>query len=233
MTSDVLWILLSTICIAIIFYGLYKTVETTEWEGTKKKTVIFFSLGVVSVWITLLTVLSLNGFFSQFGQLPPRPILAIIVPLPIVLWFSFSKSGTKLIRAVPQQWLVFMQSFRVFVEILLWLAFVNRKLPVQMTFEGGNVDILTGLLALPVGYLLFRKKNYSIKMALAFNTIGIIFLLNILTIAVLSMPSPIRYFMNEPSNAVVGQFPFILLPGILVPIAYSFHIFSLRKLLLK
>jgi hypothetical protein len=37
--------------------------------------------------------------------------------------------------------------------------------------------------------------------------------------------------MNEPANTLVGQFPFILLPGILVPIAYGLHIFSLRQLL--
>ena len=52
-------------------------------------------------------------------------------------------------------------------------------------------------------------------------------------IAVLSMPTSIRYFMNEPSNTLVGQFPFILLPGILVPIAYTMHIFSLRGLQAK
>jgi len=56
-------------------------------------------------------------------------------------------------------------------------------------------------------------------------------LLNILVIAVLSMPTPFRYFQNEPSNTLVAQFPFILLPGILVPIAYTLHIFSLRQLL--
>ena len=57
--------------------------------------------------------------------------------------------------------------------------------------------------------------------------------MNIVVIAVLSMPTPIRYFMNEPANVIVGQFPFILLPGVLVPIAYAMNIFSLRQLLLS
>jgi uncharacterized membrane protein len=102
-----------------------------------------------------------------------------------------------------------------------------------MTFEGRNFDVITGILALPVGYLIARKKTYSSKLILAFNIIGIVLLLNILVIAVLSMPTSIRYFMNEPSNTLVGQFPFILLPGVLVPIAYTMHIFSLRQLLTK
>lgn len=36
--------------------------------------------------------------------------------------------------------------------------------------------------------------------------------------------------MNEPSNVLLAQFPFILLPGVLVPLAYTLHIFSLRQL---
>jgi hypothetical protein len=37
--------------------------------------------------------------------------------------------------------------------------------------------------------------------------------------------------MNEPANTLVAQFPFILLPGVLVPLAYTLHIFSLRQLM--
>jgi hypothetical protein len=77
------------------------------------------------------------------------------------------------------------------------------------------------------------KKHGSKKLAIAFNFLGVLLLLNILVIAVLSMPSPFRYFMNEPANTLVAQFPYILLPGVLVPIAYGLHILSLRQLLTK
>ncbi len=230
---DFLWILLTTICIGVILYGLDSLVQMTEWDQPKKKKVVLGTLTVILIWVVLLTIFSLSGFFSHFDQLPPRPIFAILIPLPFVLFAAFSKTGTQLLRVVPQHWLVFIQSFRVFVEILLWLAFLNGKLPVQMTFEGGNLDILSGLLALPVGYYLLRNKSYSPKLVQVYNVIGLLLLLNILTIAVLSLPTPFRYFMNEPTNAIVAQFPFILLPGVLVPMAYSFHIFSLRKLSLE
>jgi uncharacterized membrane protein len=126
-----------------------------------------------------------------------------------------------------------MQSFRIAVELLLLMAFVNGRIPVQMTFEGRNFDILTGILALPVGYLLVKRKMYAPRLAVAFNVLGLLLLTNILVIALLSMPTPIRYFMNEPANTLVAQFPFILLPGVLVPIAYTMSIFSLRQLLVK
>src|SRR5205814_316177 len=112
-------------------------------------------------------------------------------------------------------------------------AVLANKLPVQMSFEGRNFDIITGILALPAGYLLLKKKTYSPKIIIAFNVIGILLLLNILIIATLSMPTSFRYFMNEPSAKLIAQFPFILLPGVLVPMAYSFHILSLRQLFIK
>ena len=185
------------------------------------------------LWAALLSVLSYKGFFADFSKLPPRPALAILIPMPFVLFFAFSKPGTQILQMIPTQWLVFIQSFRIFVEVLIWFAFLANRLPVQMCFEGRNFDIITGLLALPAGYLLLKKKPYSNKIIIAFNVIGIVLLLNILIVAVLSMPTPIRYFMNEPSSKLVAQFPFILLPGALVPMAYSFHIFSLRQLFIK
>jgi hypothetical protein len=36
--------------------------------------------------------------------------------------------------------------------------------------------------------------------------------------------------MNEPANLLVTKFPFIMLPGMLVPLAYGLHFLSLRQL---
>jgi hypothetical protein len=37
--------------------------------------------------------------------------------------------------------------------------------------------------------------------------------------------------MNEPANTIVAVFPISWLPGLLVPLAYTLHIFSLKQLL--
>ena len=232
-TPGFLWQLLTLVCLVIILTGLRAVLKKTKWEKSMQNRVFFGTTFILVTWVGLLTILSSNGFFTDFSKLPPRPALAMLLPLPFIFLIAFSKTGTQLLQTVPSHWLVFMQSFRVVVELWLLFAFMAGKLPVQMTFEGRNFDVLTGVLALPVGYLLAKKRIYGPKLAIAFNIIGILLLLNILVIAVLSMPTSIRYFMNEPSNTLVGQFPFILFPGVLVPIAYTMHIFSLRQLLAK
>jgi len=232
-TPGFLWPLLTLLCLVIILTGLRIVLKKTNWEKSIRNRIFFGTTFILVTWVGLLTILSLNGFFTDFSKLPPRPALAMLIPLPIIFLIAFSKTGTQVLQTVPSYWLILMQSFRIIVELLLLFAFMAGKLPVQMTFEGSNFDVLTGILALPAGYLLARKKSYFSKLAIAFNIIGIILLLNILVIAVLSMPTSIRYFMNEPSSTIVSQFPFILLPGVLVPIAYTMHIFSLRQLLAK
>lgn len=182
------------------------------------------------VWMVTLLLLSDAGFFSDFSSLPPRPLFAMLFPLPFVVYFAFSKTGVKILQLAPPEWLVIIQSFRIPVEVLLWVAFLNKQLPVNMTFEGRNFDVVSGILALIAAYFLVRRVfNRSVILAI-YNCVGLLLLLNILIIAILSMPTSFRYFMEEPSNIIVGSIPYILLPGVLVPIAYSFHIFSLRQL---
>ena len=230
--NGILLLLLTLVCVALVIAGLNAVLKKTVQPASRRRIVSMTSF-IIGLWLIALALLSAKGFFADFSKLPPRPALAILLPLPLILLFTFSKRGTRILQSVPRQWFVFMQSFRIFVEVLLWLAFLAGMVPVQMTFDGLNFDVITGLLALPVGYLLSKGKIYSSTVGIIYNIIGLALLLNILVIAVLSMPSPFRYFLNEPSNVLVAQFPFIWLPGVLVPLAYSLHIFSLRQLLTR
>jgi hypothetical protein len=212
--------LLTLLTYGILFIGLRKVLTPKAFRNT---------VLVLLAWAAALTGLSLKGFFADFSQLPPRPPLAIFLPLPIVLYIAFSRAGTELLRKVPPQRLIYLQSFRIGVELLLWINVTKGLIPVQMSFEGRNFDIGSGLLALPVAYYCLVKKSWPRQIILLYNLAGLALLLNVMIIAFLSMPTPLRYFHNEPSLALIGQFPFIFLPGLLVPLAYTLHIFSLRQ----
>ena len=180
-------------------------------------------------WLLLLGILSMYGFFANFSQLPPRLSLALLGPLPFVLLFIRSRAGKTFLQTIQPQWLIYLQSFRILVELAIWLLVRNGLLPVQMSFEGRNFDILTGLLAFPVGYFCFVKKSWPPVAALVYNIAGLVLLLNVVTISTLSMPTPLRVFHNQPDTSVLTTFPFIYVPGLLVPLAYTLHILSLRQ----
>lgn len=181
-------------------------------------------------WLILLGILATRGFFSDFSRLPPRLIISLLTPLPFVLLFMRSKNGKQILQNIRPEYVIYLQSFRILVEIALWLGVRNGSLPVQMSFEGRNFDILVGLFAFPVGYYCFIKKTWPPVVALLYNIGGLILLLNIVTVTALSLPTPLRVFHNEPDSSLVTTFPFIYLPGLLVPLAYTLHIISLRQL---
>ena len=219
---------LSLGCIIVILAGLQSVLKKTGWPKEQRQSVFNKALLAIIIWVTGVGGLSLAGFFRYF-ELPPRIVFILIPAVLIFLLVSYSKKCKQLLKTVPPHWLVMIQSFRILVELLLWQAFVKGLLPEQMTFEGRNFDILAGILGLVAGWLMLKNKSAWKSIAVVYNIIGLGLLLNILVIAVLSMPTPIRYFMNEPSNTIVAEFPFIYLPGILVVIAIAFHIFSLRQ----
>ena len=99
-----------------------------------------------------------------------------------------------------------------------------------MTFEGRNLDVLSGLTALPVAWLASRKR-LSHFWLVVWNLACLGLLINIVATALLSMPTPLRFFMNEPGSVIVTHFPVVWLPALLVPMAYGLQFLSLRQVL--
>lgn len=177
-------------------------------------------------WAAFLVVWSLSGMASRFEMFPINMAPVLIVPFIAIIVFVFSKRTLSVLSALPAKAIVQLQVFRVFVELLLWALFVENLLPVQMTFEGRNWDILSGLTA-PLAALFLSKSKWGLAI---WNVVCLGLLINIVTVAILSMPTDLRVFNNEPANTIVAEFPFILLPGMLVPLAYGLSLLSLRQL---
>lgn len=224
--------LITLTCLVILLYGLHKALEQAGFNTGNKKHIFRNAVLIVSGWIVLLGVLSSKGFFTERSSFPLVAV-AVVLPLPFILLIVFSRSFTRLLYVIPPSWLVFMQLFRIATALFLWMAWLEREVPVQTTCTADNYDLFTGITAPVVGWFCLVKKNWPSAIAVAWNIIGLCLLLNSLVIAVLSMPGPLRYFMDEPANSLLADFPFIYLSGILVPVAYSLHIFSLRQLLLR
>lgn len=185
-------------------------------------------LGVVA-WLAILGAGAASGFFGDFTAMPPRLAIVILVPLVSIIWFVTRPRVSELLGAISPSRILQMQVFRVFVEVLLWMLFLQGLLPERMTFEGWNWDILVGITGPVAGYL-FARNLISPTLVKIWNALGLLLLLNIVTIAILSAPLPFRVFMDEPANTIVTTFPAIWLPGFLVPLAYTLHIISWKQM---
>lgn len=231
--TQILFVLLSLICLGLIIWGLSKGLAKTEPDAGKRKRKLGIFIALLGVWIGILTVGTLSGFFSDFSSFPPRIAVVLVLPMITLVVLMFNKGMGRLLDAIPAHWIVYLQSFRIVVEILLWMLFLENIIPEQMSFEGRNFDVLVGLTAPVAGFFIFAKKKWPRALGYVWNIAGLGLLLNIVIVALLSAPTPVRVFMNDPANTIIGEFPTVFLPGILVPIAYFMHFFSLRQLARK
>src|SRR5689334_8180907 len=221
--------------IAIVFFWLLyreldKGLSLSSFTDEKKKNIRTRMIVGLLAWTVIISALSISGFLSDFTKLPPRPVIALLTPLVVIIWATRSSITTEILRHIPPQNIIRLQSFRFFVELVLWMLFVENLIAIQMTFEGRNFDILAGLSSIAIAWFVSRQK-ISKSGLIIWNILCLGLLLNIVIIAVLSMPLPFRVFMNEPANTIVMKFPFVFLPALLVPLAYGLHFLSLKQVL--
>jgi len=187
-------------------------------------------LAATLLWVLLIEILALKGVWSDFSQLPPRMLIVFVIPLLTTIYLLNSKTFTRVLQAVPVPLFFYLQSFRILVELLLWYSYRHQLVPVQITLEGSNYDLITGITAPVMGWLMQRYPR-MVVLGVCWNLAGLALLANVVITAFLSLPTPFRHFMNEPSTAILVRFPFVILPGLLVPLAYTLHCFSLKQLI--
>jgi hypothetical protein len=192
---------------------------------------IWATICVLLVWLMFTLIIGVSGYLNDFTTMPPKILLVIVPPFLFMLLILTSKQFHELCAPLDNFWFIYPQSFRILMEFILWLLYRYHMIPIQMTFEGRNFDIIIGLTAPIVAYYCFNRRVWSPKIALVWNFIGVALLINVMVLAMLSTPYPFRRFMNEPTNMLPFHFPFIWLPSIVVPFAFLLHSVSIRRLL--
>ena len=214
----------------VILIAVHVTSLRANLSGEERRNNIVIALLFLVVWLIFTMLIASSGFLNEYNKMPPHLLLLVLPPFLFILVLFKAKQFTDLTEQFNVFWLVYAQSFHILMEFILWLLYRNHLIPVQMTFEGRNFDILIGVSAPLVAYFCFVKKTWSPKIALAWNFAGIALLVNIVVVAILSTPYPFRYFMNEPANTIVFSFPFIWLPSFVVPFAFLLHFIAIRRL---
>ena len=212
---------------------LYNSIKKSADDNTKRIApyVLIFS----SVWIILQSVLSLNGvFYSNTNALPPRIVLFGILPMLLLIVILFNtRKGKQFIGSLPLFHITFINCVRIPVEIVLYWLFIHQLVPQIMTFEGLNFDILAGISAPIIAYLGFISLKLNRNFLLIWNIISMVLLLNIVILAILSVPSPFQQISFDQPNIAILYFPFSLLPTFVVPVVILGHLASIRQLIKK
>lgn len=210
---------------------LYWIIRNSSNEKIKGQSglILLFLIG----WLILQAVISLNGgYYEDMDAMPPKLFLfGILQNIILIVLLFVTQKGRRFIDSLSIEKYTYLSVVRVPVEfVLLWLS-LGKVIPESMTFEGWNYDIIMGISAPLVAYLVFRKKVLGRNFLLAWNVVGIILLTNVVMIALLSAPFPLQQLAFDQPNVAVLYFPFSWLPIFVVPVVMLGHFVSIRQLI--
>lgn len=176
------------------------------------------------VWLTtyaaLLLPLSLLGVFevrNGFTLAFPAVLLALV-------WCGAALGvGRVQPDRVGLRGLIGISLARIPVEWMLHRLYEEGSVPEAMTWSGTNLDILSGLGAFILFLYTFREK-FPYTALRVWNILGLLLLANVVGTAVLSIPTRFQQLNFDHPNLAVTQYPFVLLPAVIVPAVLYSHL---------
>jgi hypothetical protein len=190
-------------------------------------------LGAMLAWILLQGIVGLSGFYTVTTSTPPRLLLLVLPPLLLVVLLFNTVKGKLWINSLDKGILTLLHVVRIPVELVLYALCLHKAVPQIMTFEGHNWDILSGITAPFIYYFGYVKNKIPVRWMLLWNLICLLLLFNIVIHAILSAPFPFQQLGFEQPNMAILHFPFVWLPGFVVPVVLLAHLASIRQLLQK
>lgn len=181
-----------------------------------------------AAWLAGTWTAAASGVLSQFDRRPPPFALLVLAILSVGVGVTWGPLGVRLLRGLPLWALVLTQAFRFPLELVMHEAAIEGVMPVQMSYSGRNFDIATGITALPVALLLAFGVGGR-RLAIAWNLLGSLLLVNIVAVAFLSTPT-FAFFGPERLNTWVAYAPFVWLPAVMVTSALIGHLIIWRSL---
>lgn len=119
---------------------------------------------------------------------------------------------------------------RIPIEFILYSLFKEKMLAREMTFIGYNYDIIFGVTALVFLIIgIFFRKIFYFQIFRLWNIFGICSVLIVVILGILSSPIPIQLIAYDQPNIAMLQFPYALLPNLVVPLVILSHIILLRN----
>jgi len=208
--------------LAALFAGVHRAwARTGERAGRAMALVAAATLA----WLTLLSLGVASG--AMLGD--PMPVLPIFfgVSLGGGLALGLSRVGGRLAQGLTLPALVAFQGFRLPLELVLHDWAESGTIPRTMTWDGANLDIVSGALALLCAPLAARWRGA----AWLANIVGLALLINVGRVAVLSSPLPFAWPDVSPRLQLAAHLPYAWIVPVCVAGALAGHVILTRALL--
>jgi hypothetical protein len=179
---------------------------------------------VLTGWLALAVVVAA-------AALPPlHPAVLGLIFGPVILGLvllAASPTWQSVVAAVPQEWLISAQAYRVVGAVFL-VVWMQDGLPAFFALPAGVGDILTGVAAVALAPFVARRARGWRSAAVGWNLFGLADLVVAFGAGSTLLAGPLSVlFAAETTTAAIVALPLGLVPLFLVPISVTLHCYSL------
>ena len=214
MTLVLLQAMIQSISSTLHWLGFYVGVRALPGDQWRRRRWAIGSAIVFAAWLVGVVLLAGNGFFG-FDVRPRGIPTALAATLGAGYLLLLSRTFRAIIAAIPQHWLIGIQTFRILGGVFL-VRYFQGELPGLFAIPAGVGDVVTGIFAPIVAYWWFAGKPYARAAAIAWNLFGVADLVDAVAIGALTAGG---------GGGIV--FPIVLIPIYGVPRAVLIHSYSL------
>src|SRR5499427_5820483 len=211
--------------VATILFGVWRALGRTHVSARARVSAWWWTVVFLAGWLVSVWLLAVRGAFASLANGSAIAQVAF-VPLVILILlgaalFAATRSAvlTAALDATPLSWLVGIQVYRVQGLVFL-LAWSRGFLPGYFALPAGIGDALVGVLAIPLALGLRSNSPLVRRLALGWNILGIVDLVNAVTMGVTS--AVVQLQAAPSSGSAVSPlflYPLVLVPTFGVPLA--------------
>lgn len=222
---------LTILMILIVFKGGFHTIAKTysdvEIQKKKKRKLVQGLL----LWQLYILTISGSGFLVSYS-FPPRFALFLIIPSFIFTGiFIYKNKDHKWIQNIPKHWLIYVQVFRILVELIFVFSVAKGVLHKEASIEGYNFDMVLAFTAPIIGVLVFKFKILPEKWLIYWNYLGLTVLASVIFVFITTTYAPELYGSSDPLLPLdTLKYPYVLIAGFLMPLAVFIHVLSIIQI---
>jgi len=231
MELQLAYIGLTLLMVIIVFKGGFHTINKTfpdaEIQNKKKQKLVFGLL----IWQLYILIIASSSFLVSYS-FPPRFALLLIAPSFIfTAIFLYKNKNQQWILNIPQHWLIYIQTFRIAVELIFVFSVAKGILHKEASIEGYNYDMVLAITAPLIGLMVFKFKLLSEKWLIYWNYLGLAVLASVIFVFLTTTYTPELYGSSVPLLPLEAlKYPYVLIAGFLMPLAVFIHVLSIVQL---
>ena len=215
--------------IVAVLFGLGRALDKAGWQMRERAATVSTVALFLAAWFGVTVTLAwLDAYYGGPGQFPMLPVAMLLPILAGALLIRRSHTAWRVIEAVPQQWLVGVQLYRIIgiVFVVLW---AGGSLPGAFALPAGLGDLATGVLAPFAALAYVRNTGHGTGSIRQWNLLGIADLVVAFITGLATAPRLAPLFGIDAPNVLIDRFPLVLIPAFVVPLSAVLHIASLAK----